>query len=43
MIIIMRFGENVLGPKYINIYEFWGLGTGGTNIFHCTFFVYYSK
>ena len=27
MIIIMRFGENiVLGPKYINIYEFWGYG-----------------
>ena len=29
MIIIMRFGENnVLGPKYIDIYEFGG-GTGG--------------
>ena len=26
MIIIMRFGENnVLCPKYINIYEFWGV------------------
>ena len=26
MIIIMRFGENnVLFPKYINIYEFWGV------------------
>ena len=23
MVIIMRFGENVLGPKYIDIYEFW--------------------
>ena len=23
MIIIMRFGKNVLCPKYINIYEFW--------------------
>ena len=28
MIIIMRFGENVLGPKYIDIYEFRG-GSGG--------------
>ena len=26
MIIIMRFGENnVLCPKYIDIYEFWGV------------------
>ena len=21
----MRFGEDVLGPKYIDIYQFWGL------------------
>ena len=27
MIIIMIFGDNnVLCPKYINIYEFWGYG-----------------
>ena len=25
MIIIMRFGENVLGPKYIDLYEFQGV------------------
>ena len=25
MIIIMRFSENVLHPKYIDIYEFWGV------------------
>ena len=25
MIIIMIFGENVLCPKYIDIYEFWGV------------------
>ena len=32
----MRFGENnVLCPKYIDIYEFRG---GGTDIFHHTFF-----
>ena len=38
MKIIMRFGENnVLGPKYIDIYEFWGVWGGHT------FFVYYSK
>ena len=37
----MRFGENnVLGPKYINIYEFWRVGDG-TNMVHHTFFVYY--
>ena len=39
----MRFGENnVLCPKYIDIYEFWGV-RGGTYIFHRTFFVYYKK
>ena len=39
--IIMRFGENnILCPKYIDIYEFQG-GMGGACIFHCTFFVYY--
>ena len=33
MIIIMRFGENnVLCPKYIDIYEFWGYGGLGGNI-----------
>ena len=38
-IIIMRFGENnVLCPKYIDIYEFWGVqGGGGANKFHRTF------
>ena len=31
MIIIMRFGENnVLCPKYIDIYEFQGVQGGGT-------------
>ena len=31
MIIIMRFGENnVLGPKYIDIYEFRGVRGGYT-------------
>ena len=25
----MRFGENVLGPKYIDIYQFLGGGCGG--------------
>ena len=40
----MRFGENnVLCPKYINIYEFWGVWGGGAYIFHRTFFVYYLK
>ena len=39
----MRFRENnVLCLKYINIYEF-GEVQGGMNIFHFTFFVYYSK
>ena len=28
MIIITRFGENVLGPKYIDIYKFYGLAEG---------------
>ena len=38
----MRFGENdVLCPKYIDIYEFGGYV--GACIFHRTFFVYYSK
>ena len=33
----MRFGENnVLCPKYIDIYEFWGV-QGGMYIFHRTF------
>ena len=43
VIIIMRFGENnLLCPKYIDIYEFQGVWAG-TNIFHRTFFVYYPK
>ena len=30
MIIIMRFAEkNVFGPKYIDIYKFWGFAGGG--------------
>ena len=30
MIIIMRSDENnVLGPKYIDIYQFWGVVGGG--------------
>ena len=34
VIIIMRFGENnILCPKYINIYEFGGVGVG-MYIFH---------
>ena len=24
LLIIMRFGENVLGPKFVHIYQFWG-------------------
>ena len=41
-IIIIRFLENnVLCPKYIDIYEFGGYG--GMYIFHRTYFVYYSK
>ena len=39
MIIIMRFGENVLGTKYIDIYTFWGL-TGGRYTVHLFCFVY---
>ena len=40
MIIIMRFSENkVLGPKYINIYQFRGLAEGHGSP---KFFVYYS-
>ena len=40
--IIMKLGKNnVLCPKYIDIYEFGGYG--GMYIFHRTFFVYYSK
>ena len=41
VIIIMRFGKNdVLCPKYIDIYEFGGV-RGGMYILHRTFFVYY--
>ena len=36
MIIIMRFGENVLCPKYIDINEFRGV-RGGPYIFHRPF------
>ena len=45
MIIIMRFGgNNVLCPKYIDIYEFMGVQGGCTMyMVHHTFFVYYSK
>ena len=42
MIIIMRFGKNVLCPKYINIYEFQG-GIWGMCMVHRTLFVYSSK
>ena len=39
----MRFGENnVLCPKYIDIYEFQGVW-GGAYMAHRTFFVHYSK
>ena len=42
MIIIMRFGENnVLCPKYIDIYEF--RGAQGDIHIPPSFFVYYSK
>ena len=34
VIIIIRFGENVLETIYINIYQFWG---GGVYIVHLTF------
>ena len=41
VIIIMRFGKNnVLCPKYINIYEFHG-GAREIYMVHHTFFVYY--
>ena len=43
MIIIMRFGENnVLGPKYINIYTFWGFageGLHGRPYIFCLLFI----
>ena len=39
----MKFGENnVLCPKYIDIYEFFW-DTVGTYKFHHAFFVYYSQ
>ena len=42
MIIIMRFGENnVLCPKYIDIYEFWGVW--GDILGPPYVFLYYSK
>ena len=41
MIIIMRFDENnVLGPKYINIYQFWGWeGLHGSPYIFCLLFI----
>ena len=40
MMIIMRFGENnILGPKYIDIYKCRGLVLG--YMVHLKFFVYY--
>ena len=42
MIIIMRFGENVLCPKYINIYEFQRV-RGETYMVHRTFFFIIKK
>ena len=39
MLIIMRFGENnVLGPTYIDKYQFWGFVGGGGYMVHLTFF-----
>ena len=41
-IIIIGFGDNnVLWPKYIDTYQFWGVA--GAYKVHLTFFVYYSK
>ena len=44
VIIIRRFAENnILGPKYIDIYKFGGLAGGGGNMVHHVFFVYYTQ
>ena len=44
MIIIMRFGENVLRPKYIHIYQFRGLVGGGRYMVHLKFsFIIYKS
>ena len=41
MTIIMIFGENnVLGPKYIDIYQFWGFVGGGVVVVYCSIFKY---
>ena len=41
MIIIMIFGENVFGPKYIDIYQFWGFAEGVTRfILHFLFIIH---
>ena len=42
MIIIMRFGENVLGPKYIDIYQFRGLA-GERYMVHQNFLFLFTK
>ena len=42
MIIIVRFGENVLCPKYIDICEFRG-GMGGMYMVHRAFFLFIVK
>ena len=38
---MMRFGENISGQKYIDIYKFWGLAGG--NMVHLTFFLLFRK
>ena len=45
VIIIVRFGENnVLGPKYINIYKFWRFVGGVIHyMVHITFFLLFIK
>ena len=44
MIIIMRFGKNALGPKYINIYEFWEVLEGCTySTIHFLFIIQQKK
>ena len=41
MIVNMKFGENVLGPKYIDIYEiFEGYGRGGRRTYSTIHFLF---
>ena len=44
VMIVLRFGENnVVGPKYINIYEFWGGFEGDVHISPYIFCLLFKK